>query len=190
MDNTTNNLVLHELNQAQYTSDRLKSYLENNSFYISECNDDYDSNICYGQHLTKRYMYIGDNFKLSYPTDKLIFCIDIDIDINVERIEAELTIIIKGNSDNQFASISHSFIGGQQRWIMLELNNMNNKFESSEINDYLSNEINKNSINLSRCENVKIILKNCSIRMFYQHYWQIKYYPFGASRYYDNENDS
>ena len=34
MDNTTNNLVLHELNQAQYTSDRLKSYLENNSFYI------------------------------------------------------------------------------------------------------------------------------------------------------------
>lgn len=184
MDNTINNLVLYELDKKQYTSDKLKSYLENNSFCVSG-EKEADDCLHYGQHIKKQHMYISDKFELSYPTDKLIFCID-----RGEGKEAELTVIIKGHSDSQTASVSHSFIGGEQRWIVLELNNRNNKFENSRMNDYLSKDINENTINLSRCENVQIILKNCAMRMFYQHYWQIKTYPFGTSPFYDNENDA
>ena len=186
MENNKNNLVLYELDETQYTSDKLKSYLENNSFCISE--KQLDQCLRYGQHLKKQHMYIGEKFELSYPTDKIVFCIDGGT--NFEGKEAELNVIIKGYNDIQPASVSHSFIGGKQRWFVLELNNMNNKFETSAINDYLSKDINENTINLSRCENVKIILKNCEMRTFYQHYWQIKTYPLGTSPFYDNENDA
>lgn len=183
MNNNTKNLVLYELDETQHTSDKLKSYLENNSFCISKIQQMY-----YGQHLTKCHAYIGDEFQLSYPTDKIIFCIDRNA--NFDKKEAVINITINDYNDVQLASVSYSFIGGEQKWIVLELNNKNNKFESSVINNHLSNEINFNTINLSRCKNLKIILKNCSMRMFYQYYWQIKTYPFGTTLFYDNENDA
>lgn len=119
---------------------------------------------------TQKNIYVyphSDNncvLSLSHPTDS--------IDITVA---GQGTIIVMLNAE-EYEKIIIDENNSYYPFHRIKLKDPDQTYRGPQ-NNYLSEEINKNSLNLSRVNSFNIISIGCKITQINQHYWQIYYFP-------------
>lgn len=103
-------------------------------------------------------------FELVNPTDS--------IDLEIETFGDEATIICLINGE-EYKKININNLNAGFKFHRIKFTNHEQKYMNANENKYLTDEINKNTINFSKIDKISLVVLNCKITKIKQHFYNV-----------------